>query len=214
MPAHQNLVGQRFNRLLIVERVKICKEPGYKWRCRCDCGGETIARVNALKSGGTKSCGCHRRETSTKHGYAGSQTYRSWSQMKARCSTETTFAYEIYGGRGITYCARWERFENFLADMGEKPPNKTLDRIDCNGNYTPENCRWATNTEQQRNKRNSANITVDGVTRCVAEWAEVLRVNYKTIYRPFRRGADMGRLIRKKLAEPLPPNFQLPMKRK
>lgn len=119
-----------------------------------------------------------------KHGHstrmAVSPTYRSWHSMRARCNTRTMTGYAEYGGRGITVCARWSRFENFLADMGERPPGTTLDRRDVNGNYEPGNCRWATKLQQEANKRRRRDaIVVDGKT--LTEWARELGLHYKTV---------------------------------
>ena len=97
--------------------------------------------------------------------------------MLTRCNNKNDTRYQWYGGRGITVCDRWSKFENFLADMGERPEKMTLDRIDTNGNYCPENCRWATNKQQHRNKRSNRLLTHDGETKCVAEWAETVGIS-------------------------------------
>jgi hypothetical protein len=101
--------------------------------------------------------------------------------MVARCTNPKHRAYKSYGGRGITVCARWRSFTNFLADMGEKPEGLSLDRIDYNGNYEPDNCRWATDKQQARNKRNSSHITLNGETHTISEWAEILHIHPATI---------------------------------
>ena len=110
-----------------------------------------------------------------------SPTYLTWASMKARCDNPHTSNYKLYGGRGIKYDPRWQWFTNFLADMGERPDGMTLDRIDSGGHYNVINCRWATRTEQVRNRRNNINITLLGETRCLAEWCSILGLNYKTI---------------------------------
>lgn len=162
----KDLVGNKYGRLTVVSRAE---NRGSKaaWLCACQCGGYSTTTTTSLNSGKSRSCGCLQREeqsaritkSNTRHGHnragAGNQspTWHSWSSMKKRCNLNSHVSYPSYGGRGISVCSRWSSFENFLEDMGERPPGKTLDRIDVNGNYEPGNCRWATASEQQRNKR-------------------------------------------------------------
>jgi hypothetical protein len=150
--------GDRFGRLVVIERVPSAYNPRYL--CQCDCGEVRVVFGGNLRYGISQSCGCLRQELLTaprKHGMSerGNRTYQSWMSMKNRCSNPQWHAYERYGGRGITVCARWlgpDGFVNFFADMGERPPEMTLDRIDVDGNYTPSNCRWATPLEQRHNR--------------------------------------------------------------
>ena len=147
---------------------------------KCDCG--TVFTMQCRSEKVSKSCGCLARETARKlltgnkhrqtHKGTGTPTYKTWQSMKGRCLVENHIEYKRYGGRGFAICERWLAFENFLADMGERPEGCSVDRIDPNGNYEPGNCRWATDKEQARNRRSSRFLTVDGITKTVAEWSE------------------------------------------
>jgi len=159
----RDLIGQKFNRLLVIVSAGEDKWGKSKWWVLCDCGEYLTALGNALLSGNTGSCGCFQRDEvskrSTIHGQSGdgnneeSSTHRSWRAMKRRCQNQQDTHYDIYGGRGIAVCERWHSFENFLADMGEKPPGLIIERINNDGNYEPDNCKWATYKEQAQNKR-------------------------------------------------------------
>lgn len=148
-----NLRGQRFGRLVVLE----LHGQGHnaRWLCKCDCGKIAGLIGAKLRSGRVKSCGC--AQHNGKHGHARknceSPTYISWTRMLSRCHDPNLDNYKHYGGRGITVCERWLSFENFLADMGERPANRSIDRINNDGNYEPGNCRWATSAEQHSNKR-------------------------------------------------------------
>jgi len=172
------MVGQRFGRLTVVAPGEThtfpCGKRRRRWLCQCDCGGTATPFTADLRSGNTTSCGCRRQEAlapwhAERHGHAAkghiTQAYRTWQNMKDRCFNPTNVAHDGYGGRGITVCERWLAFENFLADMGEPPPDPpgwegerrcySLERVDNDGNYEPGNCRWATATEQRANRRDS-----------------------------------------------------------
>lgn len=151
-----DLTGKRFGRLIVVSRSENINRHK-TWLCRCDCGVEKIIGSSNL-IGGTKSCGCLKRETIinifTTHGMTKSPERMSWKAAKARCFNKNSDKYRDYGGRGITMCSRWvNSFQNFYDDMGVRPPGTSLDRIDNDGNYEPGNCKWSTPKEQQRNRR-------------------------------------------------------------
>jgi len=154
--------GKRFGRWTVIgDVVKGTHNIARKVECLCDCGNTAMVIVNTLKRGSSTSCGCRRTDVAkTFHITHGGQrggsktpTYLSWDNMMQRCNSINRDEYFYYGARGITVCERWQTFDNFLADMGERPDDKSLDRIDSNGNYEPKNCKWSTRVEQAQNKR-------------------------------------------------------------
>lgn len=160
-----NRIGHRFGRLVVTKQ-----EPNDKgrvvWRCACDCGNIHITAAINLSTGKTTSCGCFQRESqgdrARTHGKSKTITYRSWAHMHARCYRPTDPKFPRYGGRGITVCEQWHKYENFIADMGERPRGRTLDRKNNDGPYNPDNCQWATPTQQVRN-RECSKLTWDKV---------------------------------------------------
>lgn len=154
-----DLIGQRFEKLIVLKFDKIISKSIY-WLCECDCGKIKSIRGSHLKQGKIRSCGCLRKiGNRLKHGHDRkgnqSKTYRAWYHMKERCGNLNCKEYKYYGGRGICVCERWLQFDNFLKDVGEIPKGLTLDRINNEGNYEPNNFRLATMKQQANNRRNS-----------------------------------------------------------
>lgn len=187
-------IGLRSGRLVIISFHHKTKSNHKYFICKCDCGKEVIVRGSSIVQQKTKSCGCLAKEKSkergTKHGMFGTRIYRIWSGIKRRCYDPKVSAYKWYGGKGINYCKEWESFSNFYewAKNNGYKDNLTIDRIDVNGNYCPENCRWIDDTEQARNRSNNKIIEYNGEKHCLSEWSEIYNINYETLLTRIRRG--------------------------
>lgn len=189
----KDITGQRFGKLVVLGRgedaVSKSGRHRIRWECKCDCGKTITAYSENLKSGKTTSCGCYRAELvrgrSVTHGETRSKLYGVWSSIKSRCLNSNTAAYKDYGGRGISICDEWknsfEVFRDWAYANGYKE-GVSIDRIDNNGNYCPDNCRWVISVVQANNRRSNILITYNGETLTVTEWAEKLGKNPKTIF--------------------------------
>ena len=176
------LAGQRFGRLLVIDRHPNSSSCGHtRWNCRCDCGQQLVVAGNNLKSGNSNSCGCLQREmaktSNTTHGLGHVDEYSVWSGMIQRCTNPNSEAYDNYAGRGIFVCDRWMSFENFYADMGPRPsPMHSLDRIINDQGYNPENCRWATRVVQNNNTRSNRLIEYKGQMYTLSQLSQLPQV--------------------------------------
>lgn len=205
----RSLTGNKFGKLLVValSTHRDLKKNCY-WICRCECGTLCLACSERLISNQKKSCGCLVKETSarlvrsmnTTHGDARngkiSTEHKAWTSMRQRCNCQTHKFYLRYGGRGITICERWSKFENFLSDMGRKPsPHLTLDRIDNEGNYEPNNCRWASYSQQQNNRSSNRVFEFNGTSKTLKQWCVQFGINPVTASDRIKRGWTFARAM-------------------
>lgn len=207
MPKFIDMAGQKIASLTFIERMPEKRHNIIQWRCLCDCGNEWVGAAQPVKAGVVISCGCvgeSRRlagaiKANTRHSMHGTSEYRIYRMMLARCLNERHPPFADYGGRGITVCDRWlgkDGFANFYADMGPRPSTElTLDRIDNDGPYDPANCRWATKTEQQRNKRNSVVVEFRGRKQTLIEWANEMGVSYAVLAHRRQRNWPIDRML-------------------
>lgn len=174
------LTGMAFGHLCVIEFAHTYKGHSY-WLCRCDCGRYSIARGSHLKTGNVSSCGC--KKGNITHGESKTRLYSVWNGMKDRCRNVNSPEYHRYGGRGISVCEEWENYETFRewALSHGYAPNLSIDRKDNDGNYNPENCRWATAKEQANNTSKTRFIVLDGERHSVSEWARKLGINQSTL---------------------------------
>lgn len=183
-----DMLGKRFGKL------KVLEESGHlgtfvAFKCQCECGNLTIVRGASLRSGNTTSCGCVHKSIvgslNKTHGLRKSAEYSVWQNMITRCTNSNTNCFYRYGGRGITVCDEWREFEKFYSDMGDRPNGMTLERIDNNGQYSKENCRWATLSEQARNTRRTQLVEHNGKKQCLKDWANDVGIAYNTLRKRF-----------------------------
>lgn len=184
MSKFTDLTGMSFGRLTVISRAE--NRGAYvMWNCKCSCGNSVVVRTSNLKNGHTKSCGCFHADAAslanTKHGMSSSRLYRIYQHMIGRCTNSNESGYENYGGRGISVCKEWsESFESFLewAMSNGYDDRLSIDRIDHNGNYCPDNCRWATSKQQANNMRSNRILEYDGESRTLSEWADIYEMPY------------------------------------
>lgn len=189
MTVASDLSGMRFGRLTAVERVGSTPKGHAVWKWRCDCGNVKEIMATNVKRGLVQSCGCANVERITKHGYCGSPTYAAWTGMKARASGNGDRNRKYYADRGISVCDRWlDSFDAFLADMGECPPGLTLERIDNDGHYEPNNCEWATRAQQSANTRRTHRIAIEDEMVCLAHACKLAGLHYRTAMKHMNRG--------------------------
>src|SRR5262245_19906701 len=183
MGSFNDIGGKTFGRLFVVEGTSFSKNKKTFWECICSCdGNKSYIRADHLVSGITKSCGCLLKEyynlgtpKHVTHGKTHTKSYKVWCDMMARCYNKSTKEYKYYGALGVSICDRWHDFENFYDDMGNVPEKLTIDRYpNKHGNYEPGNCRWATKTEQARNTKRNVYLNLNGESRLMLEWAEIL----------------------------------------
>jgi hypothetical protein len=188
--------GDKFGKRTILEFVGRDRWGHEIWLCQCECGSiKEVLRSNILsgKAQSCKACG------TTKHGHKKngkiSVTYQTWLDIKKRCYDPNNKQYKDYGGRGIKLCERWQKFENFLEDMGERPSNLTIERLNNDGDYYFENCEWATRLEQNNNKRNNRHIEFNGETMNLSQYLRKVNLPYTTFYNRIYRGWSVERAL-------------------
>ncbi len=188
----QDLTGKQFGRWTVLGPAPK-RGKNRRWWCVCECGTERDVLGFQLNSGATVSCGC----SGGTHGLWGSTEWNSWSSMRQRCNNPNMVYYNMYGGRGIYVCDRWQdSFENFYEDMGSKPsPSHSIERIDNDGPYSPENCRWATKKEQAGNRRSARTLTHEGETLSLTEWAGRLGITPNALYMRLYKGWSVEKAL-------------------
>ena len=194
-----DMTGQRYGRLSVIEMAGHNKHRQRLWRCVCDCGETTEVIGHLLRYGQTQSCGCLHREAirnvNKKHGKSKSQIWFMHRSMMDRCYLQTSTAYKNYGGRGITVCKRWHDFENFYADMGDKPKGMTLERIDNDGPYLPDNVCWASYKDQANNRRSNVVLEFQGRKQTMQQWSDEMGLKIQTVWARLNRGWSVDRAL-------------------
>lgn len=200
-PTHNPIqVGDKFGHWTVLSYAGSRSGKHPEWTCACRCGVVRKVLSQSLKRGASQSCGCQigpkcvRRNTT--HGMSGTREYKAWFAMLDRCRNPGNTHYDRYGGRGISVCSRWESYEAFVEDMGERPPGMTIDRVDNDGHYEPGNCRWATRRQQQNNRHDNHVLVVDGVKATLSEWSAMTGIKFATLRGRIRRGWSAARAVK------------------
>lgn len=201
-----DLVGRRFGKWEVLRRSTSRPTPT-KWVCRCECGTVRDVVGASLTRGVSKCCGCDRanlaatlKSRSTTHGRTNTPEWRAWNGMLARCYTPSHTSFHLYGGRNVQVCERWRQsFDNFFADLGERPAGCSLGRIDNARDYSPENVRWETDREQMNNTRSNRLLTYGGLTLTVAQWSRRTGISYTAIWQRL----DSGWTVEDALTKPV-----------
>lgn len=192
-PEREDIVGQRFGRLTVIEFDHADAHRNLYWLCECDCGNRTLVTRGGLISGNTTSCGCYNKEriikSSTTHGLSRTPLYKAWRDMRTRCENENSKAYHRYGGRGINVCEEWKTFENFKDWALASGYNQglTIDRIDNDHGYSPDNCRWVDWSVQGNNRSSNHIVEYGGLRHNIMEWSNILGVSYSTLWNHINR---------------------------
>lgn len=196
-----DMAGQRIGYLTVLRRSGNVAgtRSAVVWLCRCDCGKEWTVKGQYIREGRTNGCGCQKNGRLT-HGKAGSRVYTAWHGMRGRCARENSEDFRSYGARGIRVCARWQKFENFLEDMGEPPEGRSLDRIDNDGWYSKSNCRWATPEQQANNKRTSIRVQTSRGLLTLQEAADIAGVKHETMRKRRESGVSGDALLAPKFS--------------
>jgi hypothetical protein len=193
-------IGKRFGRLTVIGHDSVKSLPGRTWvTVRCDCGTVKPARLDGLRSGAIKSCGCKKKEHNLKHGHrrqgASDRTYVSWDSMWQRCTNSASPVYRDYGGRGITVDPNWSDFARFLADMGERPEGLELERVNNELGYSKANCRWATRKEQMLNTRRTVKVRYKGQVTSLRALAKDVGMDPTLVLQRFNNGWSVERAL-------------------
>lgn len=189
-----DIIGNRYGRLVVVERAENDKYNHIQYKCICDCGNERVVAKASLVSNKTRSCGCYYKDTrktcASTHGQSKTRLFHCWWSMIERCENHKYRDYKYYGGRGIKVCEEWKEFEEFAkwAYNNGYEDTLTIDRIDVNGNYEPTNCRWATRLTQANNTTRNRYIVHNGERKTISEWARITGKSQRTIYGRLKRG--------------------------